>query len=409
MFDCINLAGFCVFSPEFLMAGTWWKMQLFPFGKDFSTSSNGSSKDSTTASNGSSKDSTTTSNGINFILDVIVFLLFLLWVVGNISLFLFATRSIVKAKYSLAILRPRPPSSTSEDKKSATTTNVPDASEPTTSDEEKVHFVCHGTTKMFEASSGWGFLRFFPRRDLLTGPWAAQDEIRLEVIVSVVTGIHHLADTRCPGDLRISSFTSLQQNLGSLLVSGKDSDIQCSVTVGERDKTKPTIFKSHRLILMTRSTYFRIMLSHDFVEKSSGYVHVDYCRPSVFRQLLTYIYTGACDLSGIDKTEHVIGPTSTSIQSLEEDEEEKENRQESKKEAKLSNDDENEVSIAERRENSGKIRMMRAAKFRTDTSSSHDVSMDISTDAALELLCAADRFDVVITFFVRVCCFVGVR
>jgi len=24
--------GFCIFSPEFFMAGNWWKMQLFPGG-----------------------------------------------------------------------------------------------------------------------------------------------------------------------------------------------------------------------------------------------------------------------------------------------------------------------------------------------------------------------------------------
>ena len=51
------------------------------------------------------------------------------------------------------------------------------------------------------------------------------------------------------------------------------------------------------------------------VESKTGRVYIDCCRPSVFKQLLRFLYTGTCDLSGIgyDKQSHIEESSSSSI------------------------------------------------------------------------------------------------
>jgi hypothetical protein len=258
-----------VFSPEFFMAGQWcapvprrlrrvswtthcgtvslhrWKMQLFPAG-------------------GGRPDAASSE--------------------GHVSLYLFATRGPTKAKYALSLMHPRPlvsPSGTppaaapsgairaavpGEEVRvalppppppppSSTPPTGPLASTPTDPDDEpKVYYVCHGSTKSFgrpsegwpcescperrerererereriagEWETGWGFLKFFPRKRLMTDAWSLRDEVRLEASVSVITGIHHTADPHMPGDTHIAAPGDLQHTLGSLLDAGHHSDL----------------------------------------------------------------------------------------------------------------------------------------------------------------------------------------
>jgi hypothetical protein len=135
--------GFCVFSPEFRMAGTWWKMQLFPSG-------------------GGRTDSASSE--------------------GHVSLYLFATRAPAKAKYTLTLLKalpippPRPDASASDDPphvsgttsigaSSSSASAVASNSNATDGDrmasEAGALYVCHGSTKSFGSPSE-GFFFLFP-------------------------------------------------------------------------------------------------------------------------------------------------------------------------------------------------------------------------------------------------------
>lgn len=348
--------GFCVFSPEFFMAGTWWKMQLFPSG-------------------GGRNDSASSE--------------------GHASLYLFATRAPAKAKYSLGLLKAPPvitlpgaPENVAENERLA--------------EEQGLYYLSHGSTKSFGSpSEGWGFLKFFSRKQLMIGQWAARDEIRLEANVSVVTGIHHTADSRMPGGTHMSSVTRFQHDMSSLLVSGEGADVSFAVTAGKRGSEPPVIIKTHRLILCNRSSYFRAMLNSGMCESKTGRVNVEYCRPSVFKELLRFLYTGACNLNGVGLEE--IMSHDDSIKSLEEtsssdvEVDERKVMQESTPEIKeasidVKRDDKDdsldigidEIQKAEEREESGSRRQQEFISNPTN---------DPISDAALELLCAADRFD----------------
>ena len=159
---------------------------------------------------------------------------------------------------------------------------------------------------------GWGFLKFYPRKQLMIGQWAARDEIRLEAQVSVVTGIHHTADSRQPGGTHLSSVTLFQNTMRQMLECGRKSDVTCVVYSGERDASPFVEFKAHSNVLTERSSYFRAALNGGMMETTSRRLHIEHCHPSVFKQLLVFLYTGACDLSGIGNTSPTIGQNSSS-------------------------------------------------------------------------------------------------
>ena len=133
----------------------------------------------------------------------------------------------------------------------------------------------------------------------MIGQWAARDEIRLEANVSVVTGIHHTGDSRQCGGTHMSSITRFQHNMNQMLEFGRKADITFIVSAGARGSLEPTVYQAHALILTERSSYFSAMLNGTMIEATCGKIYIDHCRPSVFKQLLKFLYTGACDLSGI--------------------------------------------------------------------------------------------------------------
>ena len=197
---------------------------------------------------------------------------------GHTSLYLFATREPVKAKYTLSLHAARPmlPSTTAtptatpttppaldgvriEDTASGSTTASHILTDSNAEEESKVHYICNGTTKNFASSSeGWGFLKFFPRKQFLIGQWSTRDEIRIEAFVSVVTGIHHTADARAPGGLHLSSSRGLQQDLAHMFATKNSGDIEFYVSPGTRNDTSSTIVRAHSFILCARSQYFRV-------------------------------------------------------------------------------------------------------------------------------------------------------
>jgi len=274
----------------------------------------------------------------------------------------------------------------------------------------------------------------------MIGQWAARDEVRFEANVSVVTGIHHTADSRQPGGTHMSSVTQFQHHMAQLLETPDHSDVTFAVYAGARGTSPPTIYKAHKLILTTRSSYFRAMLSTGMVESKTGRVYIDHCRPSVFKQLLRFLYTGTCDLSGVGNEPPTAGENVSMIQALDDDESYEVTIGEGKGQASMDStgadadacaddddddeyngddDDYDEVeeamdadAIARRRQRKREsaARRERWGRRRQQRAVVGGRVGDAISDAALELLCAADRFDAVRTCqrdFVRLLCPVG--
>lgn len=142
--------------------------------------------------------------------------------------------------------------------------------------------------------AGWGFLRFFPRKQLMAGLWAARDEVRFEANVSLVTSIFHTADPHVPGGTHMSSIALLQAQMDGLLASSVGSDLTLHVWPGARGETTAREYKAHSNILIARSSYFRIMLGAHMRESSTRIVWIDFCRPSVLHELMRYSAARAC-------------------------------------------------------------------------------------------------------------------
>lgn len=83
---------------------------------------------------------------------------------------------------------------------------------------------------------------------------------------------YEFKDNTCPMDLWQSA------------LKGQTTDIQFHV--------RGNIFHAHRWILAARSSVFARMFSVDMVESRTGHVFVKDISPSIFKNLLFFIYTG---------------------------------------------------------------------------------------------------------------------
>lgn len=122
----------------------------------------------------------------------------------------------------------------------------------------------------------------------MAGLWAVRDEVRFEANVSLVTSILHTADPHLPGGTYMSSIARLQADLDGLLGSSVGSDLTLHLWSGARSTTAQREFPAHSNILIARSSYFRIMLGSHMREFTTRIVWIDFCRPSVFYELLRY-------------------------------------------------------------------------------------------------------------------------
>ena len=119
---------------------------------------------------------------------------------GNVSLYLFALDSEIRARYSLAVISPTT---------TTTTTTLPDPL-----------YLSQGSVKRFaSASQGWGFLRFFPRDMLLATPgrYCSGDCITFEVRATVIEGVEHRGDASVP--LTLSALSLLSRDMAKLYLS----------------------------------------------------------------------------------------------------------------------------------------------------------------------------------------------
>ena len=93
------------------------------------------------------------------------------------------------------------------------------------------------------------------------------------------------------------SSDTLRDDLGALLSfdssmsQNKFSDVKLVILPKESGSTAIE-FPAHKVILAARSPVFAKMFEHDMQESSSNRVKVDDVQPNVFKEMLTYIYTG---------------------------------------------------------------------------------------------------------------------
>ncbi|VDO63191.1 unnamed protein product [Heligmosomoides polygyrus] len=102
------------------------------------------------------------------------------------------------------------------------------------------------------------------------------------------TGAQPGEDEGCSSG-KIDHTTALTNGMAALLSSEEFSDVTF-VANGER-------LHAHRLILITRSEYFRAMLTGGLKESVGAEVELQGKNPLAFRTLLRYIYTGKAELS----------------------------------------------------------------------------------------------------------------
>ena len=90
---------------------------------------------------------------------------------------------------------------------------------------------------------------------------------------------------------------ALGNELGSLLTfemgekKNRFTDVKISIT-STSESSSPVIFFAHKAVLAARSPVFAKMFEHDLQESATDIVTVTDIDPEVFKELLTYIYTG---------------------------------------------------------------------------------------------------------------------
>lgn len=82
--------------------------------------------------------------------------------------------------------------------------------------------------------------------------------------------------------------SNLDMDLANLFESGNFSDVKVNCS--------GTVFQCHKNILAARSPVFAAMFQHDMKESSENEVEIDGIEPEVLKEMLTFIYSGRCDM-----------------------------------------------------------------------------------------------------------------
>lgn len=97
---------------------------------------------------------------------------------------------------------------------------------------------------------------------------------------------HLITMTKAPDTQPVSERFEPQneftKNFAKIFEDDKFSDV--SFVIGD------TEIKAHKIILLANSTYFEAMFGHGTVEINATKIHVTGIEPSVFKELLRYIY-----------------------------------------------------------------------------------------------------------------------
>ncbi|KAK3407330.1 BTB/POZ and MATH domain-containing protein 2 [Eucalyptus grandis] len=140
--------------------------------------------------------------------------------------------------------------------------------------------------------SMWGYKRFFKRSLLETSEYLKDDTLSVHCIVGVVR-----SHTEGPKIFSIPvPPSSIGQDLGKLLESGKGADVSFEVD-GE-------VYPAHKLVLAARSPVFRAQLYGPMKDQNTKQIRVEDMEPSVFKALLHFIYFDSLpdlqELTGLD-------------------------------------------------------------------------------------------------------------
>ena len=131
-----------------------------------------------------------------------------------------------------------------------------------------------------KSTNCWGFQKFALLEAIDDYQWVCRclcSQAPMEYIVeckishSVIPGLSHIG---CP----------LPFDIGPLLKARKFSDVKLKVN-------KET-FRAHKLILAACSPVFAAMFEHETLENAESFIHIMDTDDNVFKEMLTYIYTG---------------------------------------------------------------------------------------------------------------------
>ena len=128
------------------------------------------------------------------------------------------------------------------------------------------------------------------KKKLNTGMWGISNLSVTMKIVMIKRTLQVIGEVTVPP-------LALGNELGSLLTfemgekKNRFTDVKISIT-STSESSSPVIFFAHKAVLAARSPVFAKMFEHDLQESANNIVTVTDIDPEVFKELLTYIYTG---------------------------------------------------------------------------------------------------------------------
>ncbi|CAN6318380.1 unnamed protein product [Urochloa humidicola] len=138
--------------------------------------------------------------------------------------------------------------------------------------------------RKISGNNSWGYKSFI-RKGVFEGSRHLKNDsftVRCDIVVIMGDATTDLHSSSAP--VVVSPPPSIQQHLGSLLVSGEGADVKFEVG-GET-------FTAHRCVLAAQSPVFKAELFGPMMEgTTTSAIHIDDMEPQVFRTLLSFIYT----------------------------------------------------------------------------------------------------------------------
>ncbi|CAL4941929.1 unnamed protein product [Urochloa decumbens] len=134
----------------------------------------------------------------------------------------------------------------------------------------------------------WGFSRFIEKSTLEKSRWLKDDRFTVRCDVDVTVGFREEGGTATVPTFVTVPPPDYLEHFHNLLLSGEGADVRFVVDDKE--------FKAHRCILAARSPVFQAQFFGPMQEGAQGLqsaVEITDIKPNVFRNLLSFIYTGS--------------------------------------------------------------------------------------------------------------------
>eukprot|EP00118_Oscarella_pearsei_P019495 m.207774 g.207774 ORF g.207774 m.207774 type:complete len:383 (+) comp39697_c1_seq21:124-1272(+) len=159
----------------------------------------------------------------------------------------------------------------------------------------------------FVQGKDWGFKKFI-RRDFLIAEnngLLPEDKLTIHCEVSVVDDSENVSGSTMSTHIDVPD-CQLKEDLGSLLDQHHFSDVVLAVRFKDSQCHENGVeefreFPAHKAILAARSPVFSAMFGHQMEESRKGKVEIDDIPPGVFKDMLTFIYTGTVPKESLQK------------------------------------------------------------------------------------------------------------